>query len=95
LRRHPTQDLVVKEKKPQKGPGRSRLTYHIPSKLKRQATLSLEDPYIRLVTLPFSPPLSISVDSRRKDTARRSKADASLKNYTQIPKRTRVASRRS
>jgi hypothetical protein len=46
--------LVMKEKKPQKGPGRSRFTYHMPSRLKRQAILSLEDSYISLVTLSFS-----------------------------------------
>jgi hypothetical protein len=45
--------LVMKEKKPQKGPGRSRFTYHMPSRLKRQAILSLEDSYISLVTLSF------------------------------------------
>ena len=54
LTRLERQGLVVKEKKPQKGPGRPRFTYHIPSRLKRQVILSLEDPYIRLVTLPFS-----------------------------------------
>ena len=54
LTRLERQGLVVKEKKPQKVPGRPRFTYHIPSRLKRQVILSLEDPYIRLVTLPFS-----------------------------------------
>ena len=78
LTRLERQGLVVKEKKPQKVPGRPRFTYHIPSRLKRQVILSLEDPYIRLVTLPFSR-LKHLVDSRREDTARRSRADVSLK----------------
>ena len=57
LRQHLTrlesQGLLVKGKRHQKGPGRPRFAYHVPSRLKGQVILSLEDPYTRLVDLPF------------------------------------------
>jgi predicted ArsR family transcriptional regulator len=57
LRHHLTnlehQGFVLKTKKPQKGPGRPKFTYRVPSRVKRQVTLSLEQPYTTLVTLPF------------------------------------------
>jgi len=43
----------MKEKKPQKGP-EGRGSHTMPSRLKRQAILILEDPYISLVTLSFN-----------------------------------------
>ena len=53
LRRLLDQGLVVKEKTPSKGTGRPRFTYSVPTKLHRQASRLLSDPFSEIVTLPF------------------------------------------
>lgn len=57
LRRHlaslERQGLIVKGKKPRKGPGRPIFTYSLPPRLKAKVALSPEDSYISLVTISF------------------------------------------
>ena len=57
LRRHlaslKRQGLIMKGKKPRKGPGRPIFTYSLPPKLKAKVALSPEDSYISLVTISF------------------------------------------
>jgi predicted transcriptional regulator len=46
--------LVLKEKDPVKGFGRPRYVYHVQSKTAKQVAAALDNPYVELVTLPFS-----------------------------------------
>ena len=48
------QGLVVKEKALRTGLGRPRLTYLIPQRVQKQVSAALNDPFIEIVSLPFS-----------------------------------------
>src|SRR4030066_1450242 len=48
------QDLVVKEKTPATGLGRPRFAYLIPQRVRQQVSAALSDPFIEIVSLPFS-----------------------------------------
>ena len=47
------QDLVVRQKRPQEGPGRPQFTYSLPKGVDGRAVSALVDPYKGLVVLPF------------------------------------------
>ena len=46
--------LVIKEKHPEKGLGRPKYAYCVPSKTTKQVAGALEDPSVELVAMPFS-----------------------------------------
>ena len=49
-----SQGLVVKEKTPGTGLGRPRFAYLIPPRVRQQVSAVLSDPFIEIVSLPFS-----------------------------------------
>ncbi|MGD0027723.1 MAG: hypothetical protein ABSC91_02150 [Candidatus Bathyarchaeia archaeon] len=48
------QGLVVKEKTPATGMGRPRFPYLIPQRVRQQVSAALSDPFIEIVSLPFT-----------------------------------------
>jgi hypothetical protein len=48
------QGLLVKEKKPATGLGRPKFAYVIPQRVRQQVSAALSDPFIEIVSLPFS-----------------------------------------
>ena len=48
------QGLIVKEKTPPTGLGRPKFAYYIPPRVRRQVPAALSDPFIEIVSLPFS-----------------------------------------
>ena len=54
LKRLVAQSLVVKEKLPSNGKGRSKYVYSIPPRLRQQVSAALSDPSFTIVSLPFS-----------------------------------------
>ena len=46
--------LILKEKDPASGFGRPRFTYRVHPRVAKQVAATLEDPFIDLVTMPFS-----------------------------------------
>ncbi len=49
-----SQGLVVREKTPAAGLGRPKFAYVIPQRVRRQVSAALSDPFIEIVSLPFS-----------------------------------------
>jgi predicted ArsR family transcriptional regulator len=47
------QGMVLQADKPRKGPGRPTLAYLLAPNMKRQVTLTLEDPYVSIVSMTF------------------------------------------
>jgi predicted ArsR family transcriptional regulator len=54
LRRLVEKGLVLKEKDPASGFGRPRFTYQVQPKTAKHVAATLQDPFIELVTMPFS-----------------------------------------
>ena len=57
LRQHLTklknQGMILQSEKPRSGPGRPILTYSLPPNMKRRVSLTLEDPYVSIVSMTF------------------------------------------
>jgi predicted ArsR family transcriptional regulator len=45
--------MLVQTGKPRQSPGRPLLTYSLPPSMKRRVTLTLEDPYVSIVSITF------------------------------------------
>ena len=54
LKRLVEKGLVLKEKDPASGFGRPRFIYHVQPRAAKQVAAALEDPFMDLVTMPFS-----------------------------------------
>jgi len=54
LKRLVEKGLILKEKDPASGFGRPRFTYQVHPRAAKQVAATLEDPFIDLVTMPFS-----------------------------------------
>ena len=53
LSRLERQGIIVKAKKPKKGPGRPSFTYSLPPKLRHRIDLTITEPYTTIVSLTF------------------------------------------